>query len=146
MTDTQVFASMYERIGGAVTIDHLVESFYRRMDALPEVQIVRAKHAADLDSTKRVLKRCLTEWMGRPKLIRPRKATRGCARAIFGFPIARSAAGDGLGRADLDLARFQGSPTGCATRPAIPMMRGRRPIHSALIVSIYPQIRSTTSP
>ena len=86
MTDTQAFASMYERIGGAVTIDHLVESFYRRMDALPEVQIVRAKHAADLDSTMRVLKHYLTEWMGRPKLIRPRKATRLRPRH-FGFPI-----------------------------------------------------------
>jgi hemoglobin len=88
MTDTQAFASMYERIGGAVTIDHLVESFYRRMDALPEVQIVRAKHAADLDSTKRVLKHYLAEWMGRPKLIRPRKAIRGCARAILAFRSA----------------------------------------------------------
>ena len=70
---TQAFASMYERIGEAVTIDHLVESFYRRMDALPEAQIVRAVHPADLDSTKRVLKQYLTEWMGGPRLYTPEK-------------------------------------------------------------------------
>jgi hemoglobin len=59
-----------------------VDSFYRRMDALPEAQIVRAMHPADLDSTKRALKHYLTEWMGGPT---PRKAARGCACAILAF-------------------------------------------------------------
>ena len=119
MTDTQAFASMYERIGGAVTIDHLVESFYRRMDALPEAQIVRAMHPADLDSAKRALKHYLTEWMGGPKLYTPEKGHPRLRQRHFGFPIGSAERDawptcmrgalqetvlDDAARADLDLA------------------------------------------
>jgi len=60
--------SMFERIGGAVTVDRLVESFYARMDGLPEAQTIRAMHAPELAPAKNVLKRYLSEWMGGPKL------------------------------------------------------------------------------
>ena len=60
MSDTAVVVSMFERIGGTVTIDRLVEGFYRRMDALPEASGIRAMHPDDLGSTKQVLKRYLT--------------------------------------------------------------------------------------
>lgn len=68
MADIDTQTSMFERIGGAVTIDRLVEAFYRRMDALPEARTIRAMHAPDLGPTKRVLKHYLCEWMGGPKL------------------------------------------------------------------------------
>ena len=68
MSDTAVVVSMFERLGGTVTIDRLVESFYRRMDTLPDAAIIRAMHPSDLESTKQVLKRYLTEWTGGPKL------------------------------------------------------------------------------
>jgi len=58
---------MFERVGGAPTIDRLVESFYARMDSLPEANVIRAMHAPDLGPTKDVLKRYLGEWMGGPK-------------------------------------------------------------------------------
>ena len=87
MTETPPAASMFEQIGGAVTIDRLVESFYRRMDALPEAQIIRAMHPADLGPTKRVLKRYLTEWMGGPKLYTPEKGHPRLRQRHFGFPI-----------------------------------------------------------
>jgi hemoglobin len=58
---------MFERVGGAPTIDRLVESFYARMDSLPEADVIRAMHAPDLGPTKDVLKRYLGEWMGGPK-------------------------------------------------------------------------------
>jgi hypothetical protein len=48
MSDVAVEISMFERIGGALTIDRLVESFYQRMDALPEAEGIRAMHAVDL--------------------------------------------------------------------------------------------------
>ena len=38
MSDVAVELSMFERIGGAVVIDRLVEAFYGRMDALPEAK------------------------------------------------------------------------------------------------------------
>ena len=36
MTDADVKISMFERIGGAVVIDRLVEGFYHRVDTLPK--------------------------------------------------------------------------------------------------------------
>jgi hemoglobin len=87
MSDTEVVVSMFERIGGAVTIDRLVESFYRRMDALPEAKSIRAMHPADLTSTKQVLKRYLSEWTGGPKLYSPEKGHPRLRQRHLGFPI-----------------------------------------------------------
>jgi len=61
MGETNKEISMFERIGGAVTVDRLVESFYSRMDLLPEGQTIRAMHAPDLGPTKTVLKKYLSE-------------------------------------------------------------------------------------
>jgi hemoglobin len=60
--------TMFGRIGGAPVVDHIVESFYGRMDTLPEAQTIRTMHAADLEPIKDVLKRYLGEWLGGPKL------------------------------------------------------------------------------
>ena len=68
MTDSDVTVSIFERIGGSATIDRLVESFYERMDALPEAMPARSAHPEDLTKTKEVLKRYLTEWTGGPRL------------------------------------------------------------------------------
>lgn len=65
--------TMFERIGGAVTIDRLVELFYDRMETLPEAEGILRLHDADLTATRRVFKRYLTEWMGGPKLYTPEK-------------------------------------------------------------------------
>ncbi len=67
MTEVEAVVSMFERVGGAPTINRLVESFYARMDSLPEAEVIRAMHAPDLGPTKDVLKRYLGEWMGGPK-------------------------------------------------------------------------------
>ncbi|WP_454631797.1 group II truncated hemoglobin [Bradyrhizobium cenepequi] len=119
MSDTEVVVSMFERIGGAVTIDRLVESFYRRMEALPEAQFIRAMHPADLTSTKQVLKRYLSEWTGGPKLYSPEKGHPRLRQRHMGFPIGdaerdawllcmRGALGDQVSdeaaRQELDLA------------------------------------------
>ncbi|MBC9876503.1 group II truncated hemoglobin [Bradyrhizobium sp. INPA01-394B] len=87
MSDTMVTVSMFERIGGPVTIDRLVESFYRRMDERPEAAGIRAMHADDLTSTKQVLKRYLTEWTGGPKLYSPEKGHPRLRQRHMGFPI-----------------------------------------------------------
>jgi hemoglobin len=87
MSDVAVEISMFERIGGALTIDRLVEGFYRRMDVLPEAKGIRAMHAADLEPTKNVLKRYLCEWMGGPKLYSAEKGHPRLRQRHMGFKI-----------------------------------------------------------
>ena len=118
MSDTAV-ASMFERIGGEVTIDRLVESFYRRMDVLPEAQGIRAMHAQDLVPIKQVLKRYLTEWTGGPKLYSVEKGHPRLRQRHMGFSIGNAerdawllcmrgaleeTVADGAARQELDLA------------------------------------------
>jgi hemoglobin len=78
---------MFERIGGAVVVDRLVEAFYKRMDALPEAMTVRAMHAPDLGPTKNVLKRYLSEWTGGPRLYSPEKGHPRLRQRHMGFSI-----------------------------------------------------------
>ena len=58
--------SMFALIGGAATVDRLVEAFYRNMDELEEARAIRAMHAEDLGPTRAVLKLYLAEWLGGP--------------------------------------------------------------------------------
>jgi len=81
---------MFERIGGAVTIDRLVEAFYARMDQLPEVKGIRDMHADDLSYTKAILKRYLSEWTGGPKLYSPEKGHPRLRQRHMGFSIGDS--------------------------------------------------------
>jgi hemoglobin len=61
-------ATPFRRIGGAPSVDRLVEAFYACMDSLPAARAIRSLHAADLSATKEMLKRYLGEWMGGPPL------------------------------------------------------------------------------
>ena len=58
----------FDVIGGADTVDALVERFYAEMDSTPQAQGVRAMHGENLGAVKFVLKRYLEEWLGGPKL------------------------------------------------------------------------------
>jgi hemoglobin len=87
MASVEAGISMYESIGGAIVIDRLVESFYRRMDELPEARMIRAMHAGDLSQTKNVLKRYLSEWMGGPKLYSAEKGHPRLRQRHLGFKI-----------------------------------------------------------
>jgi hemoglobin len=58
----------FQRIGGQPAVDRLVDSFYRRMDQVPQAQGIRAMHPADLTATKDVLEQYLGEWLGGPPL------------------------------------------------------------------------------
>jgi hemoglobin len=90
MADTDVEISMFERIGGAVIIDRLVEAFYARMDTLPEAKTIRDMHAPDLGPVKNVLKRYLCEWTGGPKLYSPEKGHPRLRQRHMGFAIGNS--------------------------------------------------------
>jgi hemoglobin len=82
--------TMFERIGGAIVIDRVVESFYARMDTLPEAKTIRAMHAEDLGPVKVVLKRYLCEWTGGPKLYSPEKGHPRLRQRHMGFAIGES--------------------------------------------------------
>jgi hemoglobin len=81
---------MFDRIGGAVAIDRLVESFYGHMDSLPGTKKIRAMHEADLGPLKSVLKRYLSEWTGGPKLYSPEKGHPRLRQRHMGFPIGNA--------------------------------------------------------
>ena len=57
----------FEQIGGQPVVDRIIDSFYDRMDSLPEARIIRVMHPADLGATRAVLKRYLAEWLGGPQ-------------------------------------------------------------------------------
>jgi hemoglobin len=120
MTDVDVKVSMFERIGGAVTIDRLVEGFYQRMDALPEARTIRDMHPPDLASTKKVLKRYLCEWTGGPKLYSVEKGHPRLRQRHMGFAI---------GEAERDAWL---KCMGGALEEAIADVDARREIHDAL--------------
>ncbi len=79
--------TMFERIGGVVVIDRLVEAFYLRVDTLPEATTIRAMHGQDLSQTKINLKRYLCEWTGGPKLYTPEKGHPRLRQRHSGFQI-----------------------------------------------------------
>lgn len=57
----------FEQIGGQPAVDRIIDSFYNRMDTLPEARIIRVLHPEDLGATRAVLKRYLAEWLGGPR-------------------------------------------------------------------------------
>lgn len=87
MKNAEAAVSMFERIGGAPTIERLVESFYAHMSGLPEARTLRAMHAADLGPVKEVLRRYLGEWMGGPKLYSAERGHPRLRQRHLGFAI-----------------------------------------------------------
>jgi hemoglobin len=87
LSETTTEISMFDRIGGAVAIDRLVEAFYLNMDTLPQAKTIRDMHHANLDAVKAVLKRYLSEWTGGPKLYSPEKGHPRLRQRHMGFAI-----------------------------------------------------------
>ncbi|MDR3516822.1 MAG: group II truncated hemoglobin [Azospirillaceae bacterium] len=90
MADGDVTISLFDRLGGVVTIDRLVEDFYRRMDTLPAAATIRAMHPRDLGPTRQTLKQYLTEWSGGPKLYSVEKGHPRLRQRHMGFAIGNA--------------------------------------------------------
>jgi hemoglobin len=90
VSETTTEITMFDRIGGAVAIDRLVETFYGHMDSLPQAKKIRDMHAVDLGAVKKVLKRYLSEWTGGPKLYSPEKGHPRLRQRHMGFPIGNA--------------------------------------------------------
>lgn len=73
MSDEADEKTPYEEIGGAETINRLVDSLYDRMESLPEARTIRDMHAADMKGIRLVFKLYLTEWLGGPDVYSSRR-------------------------------------------------------------------------
>lgn len=90
LQQSEAGASLFKRIGGAPTVDVLVEMFYRTMDTAPEARTIRAMHAPDLTHVKETLKVYLCEWLGGPALYSASKGHPRLRRRHFGFQIGEA--------------------------------------------------------
>ncbi len=90
VSETTTEIAMFDRIGGAVAIDRLVEAFYGHMDRMPQAKKIRDMHDVDLGPVKKVLKRYLSEWTGGPKLYSPEKGHPRLRQRHMGFPIGNA--------------------------------------------------------
>lgn len=77
----------FERIGGQPAIDRLVDTFYRRMDTLPEAATIRGFHPPDLAATRVVLKKYLAQWLGGPDLYSQERGHPRLRQRHLAFPI-----------------------------------------------------------
>jgi hemoglobin len=91
VNETIAEVSLFDRIGGAVAVDRLVEAFYGHMDQLPQAATIRAMHAADMGQIKMVFKRYLSEWTGGPKLYSPEQGHPRLRQRHMHFPIDNDA-------------------------------------------------------
>ncbi len=57
----------FQRVGGQPAVDRIIDSFYDRMDTVPEARVIRKLHPEDLSATRVVLKKYLAEWLGGPQ-------------------------------------------------------------------------------
>jgi hemoglobin len=60
-------ATPYDVIGGQAAVDRIIDTFYDRMETLPEARGIRALHPQDLAATRAVLKKYLAQWLGGPQ-------------------------------------------------------------------------------
>lgn len=109
----------YARLGGHDAVVRLVDAFYAAMDTREDARTIRAMHEPDLRSTKAVLVKYLSEWLGGPKLYSPERgapmlrrrhqpfdidaAARDAWMACMRQALAQACADEGL-RAELDAA------------------------------------------
>jgi hemoglobin len=60
--------SSYQAAGGLVGLTKLVDAFYGYMDSLPEADVIRKMHSADLTLPRKKLTYFLSGWLGGPRL------------------------------------------------------------------------------
>ncbi len=95
MTETIAEVSMFDRIGGAVAVDRLVEAFYGHMDKLPEAATIRAMHDADIGQIKVCSSAICRSGPAARSFIRRKRAIRACASATWAFRSTTTSATPG---------------------------------------------------
>ena len=65
---TDITPTAYEKLGGELGVQRLVQRFYELMDELPEAYTVRQMHPASLAGSATSLFEFLSGWLGGPAL------------------------------------------------------------------------------
>ena len=76
-----VLNSSFLAAGGESGIYSLVEDFYHQMETLPQAELIRSMHPADLTESIDKLARFLCGWLGGPKLYREKYGSISIPRA-----------------------------------------------------------------
>ncbi|MCP9451187.1 MAG: group II truncated hemoglobin [Nitrospira sp.] len=79
--------SPYQAAGGLEGITKLMDEFYANMERLPEAQVIRAMHPADLTESRKKLTYFLCGWLGGPKLFQQHYGPISIPGAHKRFPI-----------------------------------------------------------
>ncbi|MCP5181724.1 MAG: group II truncated hemoglobin [Pseudomonadales bacterium] len=74
MAEQQEYRTPYDILGDQ-GVKKLASAFYDVMDELPDAAHIRAMHAENLDSIKRMLAAYLTQWFGGPPVYQAIKGT-----------------------------------------------------------------------
>ncbi|MEQ1602568.1 MAG: group II truncated hemoglobin [Methylophilaceae bacterium] len=82
--------TLYETIGGATVIQHLVNRFYEVMETDPKAAEIRVMHQADLASANEKLVMFLSGWMGGPQLYIEKYGHPRLRARHFPFPIGEA--------------------------------------------------------
>lgn len=82
--------SLFERVGRQEGVDRIVEDFYRRVEADPEIRPV---YPADLEPGKAKLKLFLAQWLGGPATYTEQFGHPRLRRRHFPFVIEEKHAG-----------------------------------------------------
>ncbi|MCG8337783.1 MAG: group II truncated hemoglobin [Proteobacteria bacterium] len=89
-TDTRQYGDgdcSFQSAGGETGIKKLVETFYHKMDTLPEAKTIRDMHPEDLTVSIDKLYRFLVGWLGGPKLFHEKYGPIKLPVAHSKFPI-----------------------------------------------------------
>lgn len=81
----------YQRLGGHDAVVRLVTAFYRAMDQRADARVIRAMHEPDLASTRTVLVKYLSEWLGGPRAYTPERGAPMLRRRHLAFDIDAAA-------------------------------------------------------
>jgi hemoglobin len=85
--DDSTQTTPYQAAGELVGLTRLVDEFYVNMDSLPEAEIIRNMHPADLTESRKKLTYFLSGWLGGPRLFQQHYGPISIPGAHKRFPI-----------------------------------------------------------
>ena len=80
----------FQAAGGVEGVRKLVDDFYQEMDSLPEAEIIRKMHKADLTESRDKLTLFLCGWMGGPRNYQEKYGSINIPRSHIHLPIGEA--------------------------------------------------------
>lgn len=80
----------FQAAGGVEGVRKLVDDFYQEMDSLPEAEIIRKMHKADLTESRDKLTLFLCGWMGGPRNYQEKYGSINIPRSHMRLPIGEA--------------------------------------------------------